>query len=210
MLEALNIKAVSVERTVDVLGLFVKSGQVMVHNFRKNMLEELSRSDYIWGWEWVDILDQDPSSDWNVCFPLRMLSDTESFQHYLFSIKIPASAVSCLHSVVWPEASTVSLSRGANCPSVYNISVVRRHYTIWKPILQLSCPKQDPVLCCPIPPPTPFMSTYLSQGPLSIVIVLFIWYFLWKLIPYTHCLLKKIAHQVLTKSFPFHCEPIAS
>lgn len=47
MLEALNIKAVSVERTVDVLGLFVKSGQVVVHNLRKNMLEELSRSDYI-------------------------------------------------------------------------------------------------------------------------------------------------------------------
>lgn len=34
MLEALTIKAVSVERTVDVLGLFVKSGQV-VHNLRK-------------------------------------------------------------------------------------------------------------------------------------------------------------------------------
>lgn len=47
MLEALTIKAVSVERTVDVLGLFVKSGQVVVHSLRKNMLEELSRSDYI-------------------------------------------------------------------------------------------------------------------------------------------------------------------
>lgn len=35
MLEALTIKAVSVERTVDVLGLFVKSGQVVVHNLRK-------------------------------------------------------------------------------------------------------------------------------------------------------------------------------
>lgn len=210
MLEALTIKAVSVERTIDVLGLFVKSGQVVVHNLRKNMLEELSRSDYIWGWEWVDILDQDPSSDWNVCFPLRMLSDTESFQHYLFSIKIPASAVSCLHSVIWPEASTVSLSRGANCPSVYNISVVRRHYTIWKPILQLSCPSKTQSCAGSYHPPRLSCPRTCPKGLLSIVIVLFIWYFLWKLIPYTHCLLKKIAHQVLTKSFPFHCEPIAS
>lgn len=209
MLEALTIKAVSVERTVDVLGLFVKSGQVVVHNLRKNMLEELSRSDYIWGWEWVDILDQDPSSDWNVCFPLRMLSDTRVLPA-LFIFHQDSSLCSFLspfRSMAW-SINCVSI-QGCQLPKCLQhfCRQTTLHNMETDPSAKLS--KQVPVLCCPIPPPTPFMSTYLSQGPL-IVFVLFIWYFLWKLIPYAHCLLKKIAHQVLTKSFPFHCEPIAS